>query len=87
VPAAATSWPGRLITAADLTSSPRSTADATRPDAFRAGMQVVHPEYGLGMLVAIDGLGANRKGRVRFALGGERTFVLARSNLRPIGPK
>jgi DNA helicase II / ATP-dependent DNA helicase PcrA len=46
---------------------------------------VLHPEYGLGKIVAIDGAGPNRKGRVAFAVGPERTFVLAKSPLRPVG--
>ena len=61
---------------------------APRPgdlDAFRPGVTVIHPEYGLGRIVAIDGAGPNRKGRVAFTVGGERTFVLAKSPLRPVG--
>ena len=46
---------------------------------------MLHPEYGLGRIVAIDGAGPNRKGRVAFAVGPERTFVLAKSPLRPVG--
>jgi DNA helicase II / ATP-dependent DNA helicase PcrA len=34
--------------------------------------------------VAVDGAGPNRKGRVAFAVGPERTFVLAKSPLRPV---
>jgi DNA helicase-2/ATP-dependent DNA helicase PcrA len=53
--------------------------------AFRPGTRVLHPEFGLGRIVSIDGAGPNRKGRVAFAVGGERTFVLAKSPLRPVG--
>jgi DNA helicase-2/ATP-dependent DNA helicase PcrA len=35
--------------------------------------------------VSIDGAGPNRKGLVAFAVGGERTFVLAKSPLRTLG--
>ena len=44
----------------------------------------MHPQYGIGRIVAIDGAGPNRKGRVAFTVGGERTFVLAKSPLRPV---
>ena len=46
---------------------------------------MLHPEYGLGRIVAVEGAGPNRKGRVAFAVGPERTFVLARSPLRTVG--
>jgi DNA helicase-2/ATP-dependent DNA helicase PcrA len=79
----------RLMTAADLAGSrgPEGTAAPEGPvdlDAFRPGVSVLHPEYGLGRVVTVDGAGPNRKGRVRFAVGPERTFVLAKSPLRPV---
>ena len=45
---------------------------------------MTHPEFGLGRIVAIDGEGSGRKGRVPFAVGPARTFVLAMSPLRPV---
>jgi ATP-dependent DNA helicase UvrD/PcrA len=78
--------PFRLTTAAELTgagaSSPSGAAPPANLDAFRPGTTVVHPEYGIGRVVSIDGAGPDRKGRVAFTLAGERTFVLARSPLR-----
>ena len=53
---------------------------------FRPGVTVRHPEYGLGRIVSIDGAGPNRKGRVAFAVGTEKTFVLAMSPLKTVGP-
>ena len=74
----------RLTTAAALDGSQAAAADLAT---FHPGGLVIHPQYGLGKLLAIDGLGPNRKGRVAFAVGGERTFVLAKSPLRPVkGP-
>jgi DNA helicase-2/ATP-dependent DNA helicase PcrA len=76
----------RLTTAAALGGG--SGAGAAPPDdldAFRPGVSVLHPQYGLGRVVAIDGAGPTRKGRVAFAVGGEKTFVLAKSPLRPVG--
>ena len=59
-----------------------ATADL---DALRPGVSVLHPEYGLGRIVAVEGAGPNRKGRVAFAVGPERTFVLAKAPLRTVG--
>jgi DNA helicase-2/ATP-dependent DNA helicase PcrA len=75
----------RLTTAAELAAG--VAAPPTNDDlaAFRPGITVRHPEYGLGRIVSIDGAGPNRKGRVMFTLGGERTFVLAKSPLKPVG--
>lgn len=71
----------RLTTAAALEGSDAEPAPGSL-DAFRPGARVLHPEYGLGRIVAVEGAGPNRKGRVAFAVGGERTFILARSPLR-----
>jgi DNA helicase-2/ATP-dependent DNA helicase PcrA len=74
----------RLTTAAALAGE-ASFAGPAELAAFREGSTVVHPEYGLGRIIAIEGAGPNRKGRVAFTLVGEKTFVLAKSPLRPIG--
>ncbi len=75
----------RLTTAAALGGG--SASASTTPDdlnVFRPGLAVMHPQYGLGRIVAIDGAGPDRKGRVAFTLGGERTFVLSKSPLKPV---
>jgi DNA helicase-2/ATP-dependent DNA helicase PcrA len=79
----------RLITAADLPGAPAdlgSRVAGSHPDleAFCPGTSVIHPEFGLGRIIAIDGEGSLRKGRVAFAIGPARTFVLAKSPLRPV---
>jgi DNA helicase-2/ATP-dependent DNA helicase PcrA len=80
----------RLTTAADLAAgangfgSSSATVQAS-PDDYRVGQTVAHPMYGLGRIVALEGEGAGRKGRVAFAVGAPRTFVLARSPLRSVG--
>jgi DNA helicase II / ATP-dependent DNA helicase PcrA len=75
------------MTAADLAGprlppSPEAALDAL--GAFQPGVSVMHPQYGIGRIIAIDGAGPNRKGRVAFTLGGERTFILAKSPLKPV---
>jgi DNA helicase-2/ATP-dependent DNA helicase PcrA len=85
-PSAAPSF--RMTTAAELgTTAGPSFPGPTEADldAFRPGVSVLHPEYGLGRIVTVDGAGPNRKGRVAFAVGPERTFVLSKSPLRTVG--
>jgi DNA helicase-2/ATP-dependent DNA helicase PcrA len=53
------------------------------PDVFRQGMAVVHPEFGPGKIVALSGLGKNRRATVQFATTEPRKFVLVHSPLRP----
>jgi DNA helicase-2/ATP-dependent DNA helicase PcrA len=51
---------------------------------FQQGMVVTHPEYGLGKIIALSGAGQNRRATVAFAsTAGQKTFVLAKSPLRP----
>ena len=79
----------RLMTAADLANASRGIIPREAPshadlDRLKPGMRVVHPEYGLGQIVTIEGEGSGRKGRVAFAVGPARTFILAKSPLRPM---
>ncbi len=85
----------RLMTAADLANkgtvpklpAPSGTAAAADGDilaSLQPGATVMHPQYGIGRIVAVDGAGPNRKGRVNFTVGGERTFILAKSPLKPV---
>lgn len=53
-------------------------------DAFHKGMWVAHPEYGRGMILAIEGTGKGRKAAVHFDGAGTRHFVLASSDLVPV---
>ncbi len=71
----------RLTTAAELAGA-SAPVSGDHLSAFRPGVSVLHPQYGLGRIIAIDGAGPNRKGRIAFTLGGERTFILAKSPLR-----
>ncbi len=73
----------RLTTAAELGGA-TPTAGPANLNAFRPGVTVIHPEYGLGRVVAIDGAGPDRKGKVSFTLAGEKTFVLAKAPLRVV---
>ncbi|MBN1911867.1 MAG: UvrD-helicase domain-containing protein [Pirellulales bacterium] len=72
-----------LTTAAQMANG--GTAESVSPEAFHQGMVVLHPQYGLGRIIALSGSGANRKATVAFASSaGQRQFVLARSPLQPV---
>jgi DNA helicase II / ATP-dependent DNA helicase PcrA len=80
----------RLMTAADLAARGTPIAAGGMPthqeiESLKPGVSVIHPEYGLGRIVAIEGEGSGRKGKVAFAVGPARTFVLAKAPLRPVG--
>ena len=74
----------KMISLAELAAA-RVVDAPTDLDAFRPGVAVRHPDYGIGRIVAVEGAGPNRKGKVAFTVGGERTFVLAKSPLRTLG--
>ncbi|MFO7904395.1 MAG: 3'-5' exonuclease [Pirellulaceae bacterium] len=74
-----------LVTAAEMAESDSEDAKIS-PDAFRQGMAVVHPSYGIGKIVTVEGTGAKRSACVQFSEPtGKRRFQLAFSPLRPIG--
>jgi DNA helicase-2/ATP-dependent DNA helicase PcrA len=72
-----------LTTAAELAGDapPRSAA----PDGFQLGMLVRHPAFGLGRVTRLNGYGAQRTATVQFTRGGDRSFVIAKSPLQPVG--
>lgn len=81
--AAIASKPFGLMTAAQLANG--GTADSPSPDDFAQGMLVLHPEYGLGRIVALSGAGHSRKATVDFSSSaGRRKFILAQCPLRPV---
>jgi len=70
-------------TAAAMTGQ-ASPAPACAPESFQQGMVVTHPDYGLGKIVALGGVGPKRSATVQFAgAAGTRKFRLAFSPLRP----
>lgn len=79
--------PSRLMTAADLAAGAPAQETRAGLDALRAGVTVLHPEFGLGTIVAVEGAGPERKGRIRFAVGKERIFKLAHTPLRLVGER
>jgi DNA helicase-2/ATP-dependent DNA helicase PcrA len=53
------------------------------PDVFKQGMIVTHPEYGPGKIVALSGMGRNRRATIQFATVGQKKIILAHSAVRP----
>ena len=74
-----------LTTAAALAGDDEAptNVEPLDPNVFTQGMRVMHPEFGLGKIVALSGNGKQRTATVNFVTNGERTFVLAFSPLRP----
>ena len=55
------------------------------PDSFRQGMVVLHPQYGIGKVVALGGSGGERTATIDFAsAAGRQKMTLAGSALRPV---
>jgi DNA helicase-2/ATP-dependent DNA helicase PcrA len=53
------------------------------PDVFKQGMTVTHPEYGPGKIIALSGMGKNRRATIQFATVGQKKIILAHSSVRP----
>ncbi|MHB8972545.1 MAG: ATP-dependent helicase [Pirellulaceae bacterium] len=72
-----------FVTAAAMAGQ-TSLVPACPPESFQQGMVVTHPQYGLGKIVALGGVGPKRSAAVQFAgAAGIRKFRLAFSPLRP----
>jgi DNA helicase-2/ATP-dependent DNA helicase PcrA len=50
---------------------------------FRRGARVRHPEYGLGVVLGIEGSGESEKLTVYFDRAGRKKFVARFANLTP----
>ncbi len=73
----------QLMTAADLLNGTSSAAKL--PLGFSIGMQVRHPQYGVGTVVDVDGFGRRKTATVEFPSGERRHFDIAKSPLQPVG--
>ncbi|MDZ4851566.1 MAG: 3'-5' exonuclease [Pirellulaceae bacterium] len=61
--------------------SPLTTASGVEVKQFQAGSRVIHPAYGIGKIVSVDGHGTKRRAVVQFEAKETKTFVLAQSPL------
>jgi len=74
----------QLLTAADLANG--GSNGPVSPEVFCQGMAILHPELGIGRIVAVGGSGVSRSATVDFPGSPPRreVFVLAQSPLRPL---
>jgi superfamily I DNA/RNA helicase len=54
---------------------------------YEAGQIVQHDQYGIGTVTEVGGYGALRKIRIRFAVGGEKTFIADKVKLKVVTKK
>jgi hypothetical protein len=84
------SRPGRLptallTTAAALANGGKSTTPQVDPDVFRQGMWVLHGVYGLGQIIALSGVAAERQATIDFTPPtGRMRLLLAEAGLQPV---
>ena len=59
------------------------------PDAegYERGQIVQHDQYGIGTITEVSGYGALRKVKIRFAVGGEKTFIADKVQLKVVTKK
>lgn len=76
---------GITTAAAMAGEEPGATAEPVPPDSFRLGMVVMHPNHGLGKIIALSGTGNKRRASVQFCEETDhRRFMLAHSCLQPV---
>jgi DNA helicase-2/ATP-dependent DNA helicase PcrA len=80
--AAALERSGTASSSSSVTDEP-PTLPRVSPDLFKQGMTVTHPEYGPGKIVALSGMGKNRRATIQFATVGQKKIILAHSAVRP----
>jgi DNA helicase-2/ATP-dependent DNA helicase PcrA len=61
----------------------------SNPDAegYERGQIVQHEQYGIGTITDVSGYGAVRKVKIRFAVGGEKTFIADKVKLKVVTKK
>ncbi|MCH7688805.1 MAG: ATP-binding domain-containing protein, partial [Planctomycetes bacterium] len=74
----------KLMTGADLLERTSESVDV--PRGFSVGMQVRHPQYGLGKVVTVRGFAKRRTVSVEFDNDcGNKTFQISKCPLQPVG--
>ena len=61
-----------------------SPAPAVDERPFRLGQRVVHPKFGEGVVLSVEGQGGNARVHVNFESAGAKWLVLAYANLAPV---
>ncbi len=71
----------RTATAAQV-HRPSANFTASDPGQLKEGMRVEHQKFGYGTVEALDLNGANKKAKIQFEIGGEKTLLLSFAKLR-----
>jgi ATP-dependent DNA helicase UvrD/PcrA len=66
---------------------PFGNASGPPAEGYEKGQLVQHEQYGIGTVTDVSGYGALRKLKIRFAVGGEKTFIADKAKLKVISKK
>jgi DNA helicase II / ATP-dependent DNA helicase PcrA len=66
---------------------PFGNASGPPAEGYERGQLVQHEQYGIGTVTDVSGYGALRKLKIRFAVGGEKTFIAEKARLKVISKK
>jgi DNA helicase II / ATP-dependent DNA helicase PcrA len=66
---------------------PFGTNTSPPAEGYERGQLVQHEQYGIGTITDVSGYGALRKLKIRFAAGGEKTFIADKAKLKVVTKK
>jgi len=66
---------------------PFGVTSSTPAEGYERGQLVQHEQYGIGTVTDVSGYGALRKLKIRFAVGGEKTFIAEKAKLKVVAKK
>jgi ATP-dependent DNA helicase UvrD/PcrA len=66
---------------------PHTVTSNAGGDGYEKGQIVQHDQYGIGTITEVGGYGALRKVKIRFAVGGEKTFIADKVRLKVVTRK
>jgi DNA helicase II / ATP-dependent DNA helicase PcrA len=66
---------------------PHAVTSNPGADGYEKGQIVQHEQYGIGTITEVGGYGALRKVKIRFAVGGEKTFIADKVRLKVVTRK
>jgi DNA helicase-2/ATP-dependent DNA helicase PcrA len=66
---------------------PHTVTHSPDAEGYERGQIVQHDQYGIGTVTDVSGYGALRKIKIRFAVGGERTFIADKVRLKVVTKK
>jgi DNA helicase-2/ATP-dependent DNA helicase PcrA len=69
------------------TAVPRAVTTNPSAEGYERGQIVQHEQYGIGTVTEVSGYGALRKVKIRFAVGGEKTFIVDKVKLKVVTKK